>query len=64
MEETSISVIIQQCKSEQISDAELGKWVRTAIYMLHKKEREQLCKMYVQGRNANITTKPPILASS
>jgi hypothetical protein len=48
MEQTAISVIMEQCKAEQITDAELGKWVRTAIYMLHEQEREQLCKI-IQG---------------
>lgn len=53
MEQTAINVIMEQCKAEQITDAELGKWVRTAIYMLHEQEREQLCKMYIQGREDN-----------
>ena len=53
MEKTAISVIMEQCKTEQITDAELGKWVRAAIYMLHEQEREQLCKMYIQGRKDN-----------
>lgn len=57
MGQTAISVIMKQCKTEQITDAELGKWVRTAIYMLYEQEREQLCKMYIQGRRESCRTK-------
>lgn len=44
MEKTTVTLIMDECLSQKVTDEELGKWIRASINILHQQNMSNFAK--------------------